>query len=153
MIYHVGCNFQAMLPLAQGNQMVILSAYKPGCMPGIKYNNGGLAQTKEESRPDLASLYQSIYHCKVIDNLNSASPDASTGRCLVRDCILYRRNICPGGPELLLAVPLPLCCTLLKQLNDMATPHRIGITRTNAYTAVFLDGPSPWCLRIHQYLQ
>lgn len=58
----------------------------------------GLIHINEEQShdPELRSI---------IENLNSASPHTSTTILLLRDDILYRRNVRPDGPELLLVVP------------------------------------------------
>lgn len=41
----------------------------------------------------------------IIDQLNSSSHDASTNLFVLRDGILYRRNLHPEGPDFLLVVP------------------------------------------------
>lgn len=66
----------------------------------------------------------------IIERLHSPQQDASLRLYLLKDGTLYRRNLRPDGPELLLVVPEHLRLAVLQQLHDEPTAGHLGIART-----------------------
>lgn len=66
----------------------------------------------------------------IIETLIS-TPHARSARMFqLKDGILYRRNLRPDGPELLLAIPEHLRLDVLQQLHDLTTAGHLGVSRT-----------------------
>ncbi|KAK8756781.1 hypothetical protein V5799_000517 [Amblyomma americanum] len=66
----------------------------------------------------------------LIDRLNCASRDPSLQLFVIQDGVLYRRNLRPDGPPLLLVVPQRLRSSVLAELHDLPTAGHLGVSRT-----------------------
>lgn len=66
----------------------------------------------------------------IISKLESRPRDASLQMFLVKDGILYRRNLDPYGHDLLPVIPAHLRATVLNQLHDAPLAGHLGVSRT-----------------------
>lgn len=66
----------------------------------------------------------------IIDRLESPLADSSLRLFTLQDGVLYRHNVHPDGPALLLVIPKHLRSAVLHELHDLPTAGDLGVSRT-----------------------